>query len=410
MFVTYNGLLDPLGPTQILPYIELLHERWPMHALSYERTERLTHEGVAELERRLDSQGIRWTRLRYHKRPSLLAKSWDLALGARRLRTILRSARVEIVHARGYVPMEIALRAGGNAPILFDIRGLQGEEYVEGGVWSRWDPRLWMLKRSEGRFFGRADAAVVLSRAILPYVTEMFAALGRRPEIEVIPSCVDTERFQYDEAARRTQRSLLGVADDVVVFVYSGSLGTWYMADEMAALVRVFGEATGRETFLLWQVNTGAEIALSASRRAGLRPDRLRVLSAKREEVVGQLSAADVGLALIRPTFSKRASSPTKYGEYLSVGMPVVFSSGVGDSDDLGRADVGVGISTFDADGLARAAVEIERLLRRPREDFRGAAIRLFDLRTVARPAYHRLYERLLSKSEDQPGAGRDRG
>src|SRR5207247_7652842 len=87
VFVTYNGLLDPLGPSQILPYLERLHPSWPVHILSFERAARLAAPGaLAEMQGRLRRQGIAWTRRRYHKFPTLPATTWDVPQGARALR------------------------------------------------------------------------------------------------------------------------------------------------------------------------------------------------------------------------------------------------------------------------------------------------------------------------------------
>src|SRR5207245_646250 len=104
------------------------------------------------LESRLTQRGIEWERLTYHRTPGLLAKVWDRAAGARRLRRMLRTKQAGLVHARGYLPMEIALAASVDVPLLFDIRGLQPEEYVEGGLWKETSLRYRLAKRSEARF------------------------------------------------------------------------------------------------------------------------------------------------------------------------------------------------------------------------------------------------------------------
>ena len=58
------------------------------------------------------------------------------------------------------------------------------------------------------------------------------------------------------------------------------------------------------------------------------------VESVEHHQVPVWLSAADVGLAFVRPEPAKRASAPTKVGEYLACGLAVVAISGVGDLDD----------------------------------------------------------------------------
>jgi glycosyltransferase involved in cell wall biosynthesis len=396
VFVSYNGLLDPLGSSQILPYLERLRREWPIHILSFERPHRLADgAALAAMERRLDEQTIGWTRLRYHKWPSLPATTYDLLTGVLALRRILRAEPVGLVHARGYLPTDIAMKATRRHPVLFDIRGLQPEEYVDGGNWKRGELKWRLTKMSERRFFRRAAGAVMLTETIRPYVSERFAEHDRAPPLEVIPCCVDLERFRFRADARAAIRGRLGIADDVTCFVYSGSIGTWYLADEMARLVRAFRASTDRKVCLLWMVNNDGEAARAAGVRAGLLDGEQRVATAAADEVADYLSAADVGLALIKPSFSKRASSPTKYAECLAVGLPLVLSRGVGDSARIADGEGAVALDRFDDAALADAARALVPLLARPREHFRRLAAELFDVETVGLPAYRRIYQRL---------------
>lgn len=395
--MTYNGLLDPLGPSQILPYLERLRPSWPVHILSFERSARLARPGArAEMEDRLRRQGIAWTWRRYHKFPSLPATSWDVRQGVRALRRILDEEDVGLVHARGYVPATIALLATRRHPMLFDIRGLQAEEYVDGGVWKEGGVKYRLAKRAEKEMFARAAGAVVLTKAIAPYARGRFAEQGRQPPLEIIPCCVDLAAFDFDPAQRSDVRRRLGVAPETALFVYSGSLGTWYLPGEMARFVKVFRSVTGRPAHLLWLVNNGPEIARQASRDAGLADGETTVLGASAVEVPGYLSAADAAVALIRPCFSKRSSSPTKYAEALAVGLPLLISRDVGDGAELEEREGAVGLGYPAAPAAMEDAVRrLARLMEKPRPHFRALAREMFDVDTVALPAYRRLYERL---------------
>lgn len=397
VFVTYNGLLDPLGPSQILPYVERLHATWPMRVISFERADRLADApAVAAMEERMARSGVGWTRLRYHKRPSLLATTFDVAQGAVALRYLIERHGLGLVHCRGYVPTAIAFRATRRVPVLFDIRGLQAEEYVDGGVWKKGELKWQLAKRSERGFFRKASGAVVLTENIRPYVEDEFRAQGRLPPLEVIPCCTDLERFRFDPAGRAQIRATLDVPDDATLLVYSGSLGTWYLADEMARLTRAYRDHTGKRTILLWLVNNDREIALAASKNAGLADADVRVTSAKASEVAAYLSAADASLALIKPSFSKRSSSPTKYAECLAAGLPLVISRDVGDGAILGDKGVAVSMTSFDDEATKAAAIALAALVGRPREEYARVAKELFDVDAVAMPRYRRLYEKIV--------------
>ena len=82
MFISYNGMLDPLGQTQVLPYLRQLAKKGVRFTLlSFERAGAFTPEGAAqceELRRELETQGIEWHHLRYHQRPSVPATIYDV--------------------------------------------------------------------------------------------------------------------------------------------------------------------------------------------------------------------------------------------------------------------------------------------------------------------------------------------
>lgn len=130
-------------------------------------------------------------------------------------------------------------------------------------------------------------------------------------------------------------------------------------------------------------------------------PENFSVQAVASSEVPSYLAAADVGLAFIKRCVSKVASSPTKNGEYLACGLPLVINAGVGDSDLLVNDwKAGVLIEDFSEDDYARAACEIETMVRDPkvRESARLVAEQVFDLNTIGAERYASLYERVLGE------------
>src|SRR5215813_12618500 len=113
LFISYNGMLDPLGQSQVIPYLRELAKRGVrITLLSFERAKAFEPEGKAECEKlsqKLESQGIEWHRLRYHQRPSVPATFYDVLAGIRKAGSLVRSKQIEMVHARGHIPAAIAL-------------------------------------------------------------------------------------------------------------------------------------------------------------------------------------------------------------------------------------------------------------------------------------------------------------
>ena len=122
------------------------------------------------------------------------------------------------------------------------------------------------------------------------------------------------------------------------------------------------------------------EEIVAAAQARGIPPDRVVVRAASRPEVPKLVAAADYGIFLIKPAFSKKASSPTKMGEFLALELPIVTNGEVGDvAQIVEESGAGVLIERFDAAAYRRALDQLERL-RPDMQRWREAAHRWFDL------------------------------
>src|SRR5258706_1637339 len=102
LYVSYDGALEPLGHSQVVAYVDGLAQRdaASITLLSYEKPADLKDAArVGALRARLARSGVRWVPLTYHKRPSLLATLFDIAVGVVRGAALVRRDGLTIVHA-----------------------------------------------------------------------------------------------------------------------------------------------------------------------------------------------------------------------------------------------------------------------------------------------------------------------
>ncbi len=325
-------------------------------------------------------------------------------MGAAWIVAYCRRHHIRIVHARSHVPAAMGLVAKRllGARLLFDMRGLLAEEYVDAGHWSATGLKFRLTKAMERRFFRGADAMVMLTHRIKNELTVQEPALRERAaDIEIIPCCVDTTRFRVGAAERDAYRTARGWSDRLVL-AYVGKLGTWYLPREMAAF---FGALKRLEPRAYFAVLTQGppEPMQEALGAEGIGGEDAAVTYVPPGQLPAALAACDVGISFIRPSYSKRASSPTKIGEYLAAGLPVVTNAGVGDVDALFEGtEAGVVTPTFDRAELERAAQALLRLVARPdmRDHCRALAARELGLDTVGGPRYVALLRRLAGSGK----------
>lgn len=399
VYLCYLSLDDPLVHTQVVAYLRgLAADGHRIHLLTFE-TRRLTRHQRRALRARLSAQGISWHGLRYHKRPSLPATVFDTLAGAVYASLLVVRHDLNALHARAHVPAAMALiaqRLFWRRPpaLIFDIRGLMAEEYVDAGRWRPGGVPFRLTKAVERAAVRRAAALVVLTERIRRW---RFGADGAY----VIPCCADVDALAAGSARRDRVRADLGLTEAVVV-VYVGKVGGWYMTAEMVEFFAVAQRSIPRLHFLILTQGDRQEISRELNRR-GVRT-HFTLASTPPERLGDYLAAADFGISFIRPAPSKASSSPTKIGEYLSAGLPVACTAGVGDLDSLITPDIGALLSEHTDAAYRTAADHLVRLLagRDVRERCQAVARRELSLRDIGIPRYRRCYEDVAERIADR--------
>ena len=402
LYVCYWSLMDPLCQTQSFAYLRhMATPDRPFVLITFEQPRfELNGQESAATRRKLAEMGIYWYPLTYHKRFPLLATGFDCLAGILTGVVAAWRHRPAVVHSRGSVPaaMALVLQRLCRLQFLYDADSRLSEEYADNGHWSRDSVPFRVTARVEALARRAADQIVVLSSTLREDFVVQF---GVRAPVEVIPCCVDVERFQFHPSARALKRQELKLQNERL-FVYVGKLGPRYLVAELFELLKTARESLS-DAHLLILSGDAPEAFAAIANRHGLSPNAYTVRRASHSEVPQWLSAADAGLALIRSAGCERGSSPVKIGEYLAMGLPVVVTGGIGDySDLLARERVGVVLQGLDAsafrDGVGRLAAlwqEGDCLRARCRRN----AIEHVDLHQVGCSRYRRVYDYLLNEN-----------
>ena len=402
LYITLDGITDPLGRSQVLPYLIGLSARGHrITLLSCEKPERMQRDGDA-IRAICAGAGIAWNPLKYHRSPPVLSGAWDAAMLKREALRLHRATPFDLVHCRSYIPAAagLALKRRHGVKFLFDMRGFWPDERVEGGSWPLTNPLFNLIyrhfKRLETKLFAGADHVISLTH-------EGRRVLRTRPELQdeakgitVIPCCVDFGHFPLvTPEARQAGRLALGIPAGAHVAAYLGSIGTWYMLDEMLDFFRAYRERHPGAVLLLVTPDPSPVLIRAAAAR-GVPEESLVIRSASRDEVPKFMAAADLGLFFIEAVFSKKASSPTKMGEIIALGLPVVTNAGVGDvAEIVGETGCGVAITEFTPEAYERAIDRVESLLLTPAE-IRERGLPWFDVE-IGVERYDNVYRALTS-------------
>ena len=311
LYITYDGLLDPLGKSQILPYILGLSEvGYKFTILSFEKIDR-DQRHIRELAIQLQAKNILWLYIPFkHGRFQGLLR---MLRGARAVGRINREMPFELAHMRGILPTVIYKLTLLKKPFIYDIRAFFGQ-WVDAGRLKKGSPAQHLLDWLERRLIRNAAGLVVLDQSGADYLRTTYKRL---PPLKVIPTSTDLYNLPSRFINAEDQPSAC------LRFVFLGGARFPYLPLEALQFVMAMLEH-GCDCVIDFINERDHAFIEEACQIAGFPSDRVRVFALSSDEVRLKLPTYQCGLVFIADGPWIRMSSPTKIGEYLAAGLHVV--------------------------------------------------------------------------------------
>lgn len=399
VFITNNGLSDHIGVSQVLPYLEGLltcGHRVECIAVENRANRAAFNQGLQD---RIETAGVRHFQVK--RSPPFMHKIDRLFMPNRISRLLdsrIREFGPDLIHCRSYMPLSAVLRANDRykIPFIFDMRGFWIDERIESGIWSLDNP-FWrrVVKRFrslEASAMNQADNIVVLTEDAKQKVLSNEDYGGA--SIDVIPCSVDQETFSIEEDLDGTRRGL-GFTSEDMVLVYLGSSGPLYKTE---LIYKIYSELKrlGASVKILFIGEHDSADHVAKAKEAGVELSAQDIVCKRvaHADVPHLLNAGDFGLSFRIQSVSSLGASPTKVGEYLSCGLPVISNDGVGDIRRIIKnGQNGVVLDDFTEESFRDCAQTMCEGTFLPREQIRKTASPMFDM-NHAIESYDRIYQR----------------
>jgi len=390
LYITYDGLLDPVGRSQVLPYLRGLSKKgFNISIISFEKKERIkTEKDLNGLKAALERDKILWKPLRYHKFPTVPATVLDIFSG---YLSGLYKNDLKIVHARGYISalMGVLLKWTTGRKLIFDMRGFWPDEKVDAKAWSKDSMIYALFKKIERMLIRESDEIIVLTAAAEKYLSKDFP----KASITVVPCCVDTELFGQNPPGNIIPDNAKGRS----ILIYLGSTGTFYDLDGMAYFFKAL-KSRDRNAFFWLVTNSAIKDVEDLMLKRGIDRQDFAVTNLDYREIPFALSNSNLSIMFYKRDLSSSGCSPIKFAESLACGLPVVINSGVGDTGEIvERERVGTVVDTSSPENFEKAVEKTLELLSEGKDlsqRCRLAAKKLFSLE-LAVDKYSMVYQRL---------------
>jgi len=244
------------------------------------------------------------------------------------LKQIIQAYNIDVVHAEAQYCARIGQQIKHELPeIMFSIdwHGVTPEESRMGGSHIN---RIMALENSEQELLAKCDLNIFVS-------AEMEVHYRNKYKINslnylIVPCCVSNQKF-----VDLINEEKLPSNDEKLIFGYLGSMADWQCGQEMISLFADLLRYDSRCYFELLVPKAEQQKVLEYALKFGLPETSYVLKEVPSSEVSNVLKNWDIGLLLRKDDPVNRVSSPTKFGEYLAVGIPVLMTECIGDFSKL---------------------------------------------------------------------------
>ncbi|MBA3900872.1 MAG: glycosyltransferase, partial [Bacteroidetes bacterium] len=377
IFISFDGMTDPLGQSQVIPYLIGLSEAgYKIGIISCEKP----HNYIlnqANIKQILSEKGINWYPIPYSTGVPVFSQYYNFARLKSKAEELAVKHQVKLIHCRSYLSALIGLQLQKKFGIkwIFDMRGFWADERIDGNIWRKSNfihHRLYVFfKNKELEFLNNASHIISLTQQAKEEILTWKNIIITEDKFTIIPCSTDLSLFSNPSGQVKNTNFTLS---------YLGSIGTWYMLREMLDFFKILLKKIPEAEFL-FVTKDDPNLIYSEALKTEIPSSKIKVKAAGRNEVPGLISQSHLSIFFIKPAYSKKASSPTKLGELLSLGIPIITNKGIGDVDKVLREEnVGILINSFTNNDYQDAVNEIENALIVPPERLRAVAKRHFSL------------------------------
>jgi glycosyltransferase involved in cell wall biosynthesis len=401
LYITFDGLSDPLGQSQILPYLMgIAAQGFHIYIISCEKQARLEQEKETILEL-IEGLPITWNYILYDVEAGTYSRFMYVNKVKALAKKICKTNAISLVHCRSYLASLIGLflKRNSNIPFVFDMRGFWADERIDGNIWRKNNLLENFLynyfKKKEKQFILRSDAIISLTTSGMKELSKNFSKELISKKTTIIPCCTNTDRFSKEKLNRTIE--LPGLSPTDHLFIYTGSIGTWYYTKEMIDCMLVWRSFIPTLKLLVLTKDL-TELNKVLDQFSPEERSIILAMSSSYQDVPSYLAQAKAAIFFIKPSYSKIASSPTKMAECWAMDLPIITNVGIGDNDLFFNTHQG-GVLI---DGFTESSYKIacEKYLKLDTKTgaYRQIALDFFDSKMAVKK-YLSIYNALTNKS-----------
>lgn len=394
LYISYDGLLEPLGQSQVLQYLEKLSLKYQIVLLTFEKKKDWSKKDLVKYTKlKIQDSGIVWKPMKYHNKVKIISKILNLINGMFISIVQVKKYNACLVHCRSYMSsiLGVVIKKIFKIPLVFDMRGFWVDEKVTSGIWLKSSFYYKMGKSIEKWILLNSDVVLSLTHAAVNEMKQFEYIRGKDIDFRTTTTCTNLDKFRIiDNKNKIDERFIVG---------YIGTAGGWQLFNEVVDFFNVV-KVVKKNSHLIIINKDEHEYIRKILYNKNISEAQYDIYESSYEEMPHYINKFDIGLFFNKPGFARKASAPTRLGEYLACGVPVISNSSIGDIESI-LCENGVGevVYHFTNDEYIRAINDLLLKLEDPNISYkcREVAEDYFSL-DLGVQKYNQIYSDYLNK------------
>ncbi len=316
-FITYDGILEPIGDSQVLSYLKYISKDYSIKLLSYEKKNDLKNiKNLNTKKNYLKKLNVEWKILKYHDYLSFISTLHNIVNGYIDNSIDLIKKKINIFHIRGPLPglLIIPFLYFCNIKFIFDMRGFWADEKVDRLGWAKNGFVYKFFKKIEKILLVKSNSVVCLTKDSKTILINNYKI--DKNKITTIPTCVDLDYYKFKK--KKYQKN--------INFCHLGSLESAYNVEKVIIFFNSLLKINNKINIFFY-TNQNPQKLNYLIKKYNIPKKNYTIENLDKRKLISKLQYIDIGIFCCNKNFSIKGSYPTKIGEFLACGIPIICNN-----------------------------------------------------------------------------------
>ena len=318
IYVSYDGILEPLGESQVLKYLSNLKYKNKIILLSFEKKNNLLKKNsLKRINKIAKSSDIDWVSLKYTSNLWLLSKIIDILKINYFIFKNFINHKIKIIHCRSYLPVfsVIFFKFFFKFNLIFDMRGFWIDERYEWNIWKKYYFIYYFLKRIENFLIKYSDIIVVLSKDAKKEIIHYYNKSSKK--IFVIPTCADENQFKLINEKKNNNNKLR--------LCHLGTIKTRYDINLTLNFLKLINKKIPSSLTFINKYEK--DYIIYNCSKYNIDVSQIEIISLDHNQIQDKINKFDFNIFFPKKGYYLKGFFPTKIAESLMSGIPIITTS-----------------------------------------------------------------------------------